>query len=279
LQNNGQTQIVQLGRKGGQDPRPFDAVVTPIHAGLPAHPKRVETLGPLNRVSTVALTEAAHAVSPFDGQPKPWVSLMVGGATTRQQLGPAEARILSEQVARATTDLSGTLIVVTSPRTGPKATAAFIQAVGDRGLVIPWRANESFNPYLSCLAQADIIVVTGDSESMIAEAAASGKAAYVYTLPIKPASAWLRIGSRAHALAVKGGAEGGGLIAKICRVLVDSGLLRPPRDMALLHTAMDSRGYVKIFRGKLTSQPPPVPIQETARVAETLRTMLKLDRV
>jgi uncharacterized protein len=278
-QSGRRTKIVLLGRKGGQDPRPFDAVVTPVHAGLPAHPKRVETMGPLNRVSDQALDTAAAGANPFEGLPKPWVALLVGGATARQLFGPKEASILGTEVATAVAGTKGALIAVTSPRTGATATESLTAVVGEQGQVLAWRPNDPANPYLSCLAHGDILVVTGDSESMIAEAAATGKAAYIYQLAANPVSRWLRLGGYVSRQAALWRAGQGGLMPRLCGTLIESGLVRPPRDLNLMHTALESMEYVKIFDGSLSDRPPAARFRETEHVAETLRAMLKLDRL
>lgn len=268
--------IVQLGRKGGQDPRPFDAVVTPIHTGLPGHPKRIETLVPLNRVSDDALGAAAAAADPFDGGPRPHVALLVGGATARQMFDAAAARRLGVEVARSVRRASGTLVAVTSRRTGPIATDALAAGLGDGGKVL---ANDPVNPYLACLGRADVIVVTGDSESMIAEATATGKAVYIYRLEQKPRGRWLRLGAMAARLAGARRAGRLGVGPWLGAYLIDNGIVRPPRDMALMHSGLESEGFAKMFDGVVSDRPPAERIHETEEVAETLRALLNLSRL
>jgi len=275
-QSGGQTQTVQLGRKGGQDPRPFDAVVTPVHAGLPGHPKRIETLAPLNRVSGEALDAAAAGLDPFGDGPQPRIALLVGGATPRQSFGAAEAQRLGDEISTAAAACGGTLVAVTSPRTGAPATDALTGALGTAGEVYPWRPNDPGNPYLACLARADIIVVTGDSESMIAEAAATGKAVYIFPLAQQPPGRWLRLGTEIAEQAGRWRAGESGLMPVVCGRLVEMGLERPPRDMSIMHTALESLEYVKIFDGTLSAQPPSKRFYETEHVAESLRALLNL---
>ena len=278
-QSDGKTKIIQLGRKGGQNPTAFDATVTPVYAGLPPHPTRIETLGPLNRVSEQALSEASAAQNPFEGTPGPSIVLLLGGATARQKFGPAEAVKLAEKISLATEDLGGSLIAVASRRTGQQVTDIMSEVIGERGQVKAWRPNDPANPYLTCLAHAGIVVVTGDSESMIAEAASTGKAVYIYPLALKAPGTWARWGSRATELAAQARAGEGGLLSRIYCAMIDCGLMRPARDLSLMHTALEYKGYVKIFRGTLSMQSSTERFLETETVAETLRSMLKLDGV
>ncbi len=280
-QSGRRTLIVQLGRKGGHDPRPFDAVVTPVHAALPAHEKRIETLAPLNRASDETLRAAADVADPFGGGPKPHVALLVGGATARQHFGADEAERLGTEVlaaVRAGTEEGpgGTLVAVTSPRTGAAATEALVAALGDGGRVFPWRPNDLANPYLACLARADIIVVTGDSESMIAEATATGKAVYLFPFPARRRGWWLRLGAHVAAAAAQKRAGQSSLVTGLCAYLVERGLVRPPRDLDLMHSALVSMEYVKYFDGTLSDRPPPSRFLETEHVTSSLRAMLSL---
>lgn len=277
-QSGRRTQIVQLGRKGSQDPRPFDAVVTPAHANLPAHPKRIETLGPLNRVSDEALAAAASTGSdPFQGGPKPHVALLVGGATAGHRFGTAEAMRLGVDVVNAVREAGGTLVAVTSRRTGEAATGALAGVIGDGGTVSAWRSDDPDNTYLTCLARADVILVTGDSESMIAEAAATGKAVYICAMPQMPKGHRLQLGVKAVKSAAAYRAGCPGLAPRFNAFMIDSGLLRPPRDLALMHSGLESMEYVKIFTGKISDHPPAAKFREAEHVAETLRAMLRLD--
>lgn len=276
-QSGRRTLIVQLGRKGGQDPRPFDAVVTPVHAGQPAHPKRIETLGPLNRVSDEVLRAAAAASDPFLGGPKPHVALLVGGATARHRFGTADAVRLGADVVRAVQETGGSLVAVTSRRTGDAATGALAGALGADGTVLAWRRDDPNNAYLACLARADVILVTGDSESMIAEAAATGKAVYICAIKQAPKGWRLRLGARAVRSAAAYRAGSTDLAPRFNAFMIDSGLLRPPRDLTLMHSGLESMEYVKIFQGSISDHPPAERFREAEHVAETLRAMLPLD--
>ncbi len=77
------------------------------------------------------------------------------------------------------------LIVSTSRRTGPAATKVLHDALArqKKVAVFMWQPDDPTsrdNPYLAMLGAADAVVVTGDSVSMVSEAATAGKPVYVW---------------------------------------------------------------------------------------------------
>ena len=100
---------------------------------------------------------------------------------------------------------------------------------------------EAREGYWSMLADASMVVVSSDSESMLADAVSSGHPVYIYELPVKPLSRWLSIGqwvleralsnpqnSRATTRPQQG-------LEYLCARVIDKGLIRPPRDLNRLH--------------------------------------------
>jgi mitochondrial fission protein ELM1 len=84
-------------------------------------------------------------------------------------------RIVSGVEVRSFAEAMGaTVFATTSRRTGPKATVALKKGLGPCCYLHEWQPDRSENPYLAYLALADILIVTGESESMLADAAATG---------------------------------------------------------------------------------------------------------
>src|SRR5258705_13556374 len=101
----GRARIVALGRKAGDDAERFDCVVTPSYARLFAHPHRIETSGPLHRVTPDALVKAREEWTDRLGDaPAPRIAVLVGGRSGQYRLGIREAAELgaaSAHLARA----------------------------------------------------------------------------------------------------------------------------------------------------------------------------------
>jgi mitochondrial fission protein ELM1 len=76
----------------------------------------------------------------------------------------------------------GSVLLLTSRRTGPEAEAALMAKISVPKSVFLWRQGGD-NPYLGFLALADAVVVTGDSVSMCCEASATPAPVFIYAPP------------------------------------------------------------------------------------------------
>ncbi|MBW2243600.1 MAG: mitochondrial fission ELM1 family protein [Deltaproteobacteria bacterium] len=284
----GRTRLVHLGRKGGAAAGLFDLVVTPRHARLWPHPRRIETLLPLSRVNDAELAKAADrwkdTLSTEAGSPR--VAVLVGGETRKYRLGPSEARQLAVEALALTRRLRGQLWVTTSPRTGAAATEALAQALGKDAKFFPWQSGTE-TPYLGLLAEADLLIVTGETESMLAEACATDRPVMVFPLPrISMARGGRGIGGRiVDALLARAAAEipndrgtvrpQKGLARWVAR-WTDAGVLRPTRDLDGLHADLVRAGRLQTF-GAEPRLEPVTPHREAADVASRLRQLMGVD--
>jgi len=284
-QSRGRTRLVQLGRKGANPAEHFDLAVTPAYAKLFPHPRRIESAAPLTRVGADALQRAARDwQSLFAGAPSPRIALLVGGESQRHVFSPSDARALGERVAELAERLGGSVFATTSRRTSPEAAAALRAALGEAAHVHRWspesRAEE--NPYLGYLALGDVLVVTGESESMVAEACATGKPVGIIPLKARPRGLFFALADgvidavvrRAYSRPVnnRGTTRPQQGFELLCARLVERGFVRPNRDLELFHHDLVELGAAWIFDGTL-----PVAGElrnETRRVAERVQTMM-----
>lgn len=278
--SGGRTRAVLLGRKGGPPRSWAEIAVTCAHYRLPEHPRRVQVLLPPHPVTGDALREAAERKPGLLGEASaPRVVVLVGGSSRSHALDPSTARRLAEDAVKAAEAAGGSLFVVTSRRTGEAATEALRQAVGSRGHVHAWRAGESDNPYLSYVALADILIVTGESESMLAEAVATGKPVYIRPLPEKAPNLWQRFSARVAEVAERPRLNKRGTIRPqqgleyLCARLIERGIVLPPRDMTSLHQSLAERGVARLFDGEVDPWAP-VAFDATADAAARVRTLL-----
>jgi hypothetical protein len=250
----GRTRLVHLGRKGGERADAFDLVVSCAHFRQPLHPRRLQLVLPLNAVTPERLVEAASRWRTlFEGAPRPHVVLVVGGTSAMHVLDAEAARRMADEVRRFALGLGGSAFAITSPRTGPEATRALTEGLGAAERVHVWRRGETDNPYLGYLARADVLVVTGESESMLAEAAAAGKPLFIYPLPERPPglrrrlAEWVVSRSEVRPRKEKGTVRPQQGTEYLCARLIERGLVRPPRDLARLHRALIERGVARAF--------------------------------
>lgn len=271
-QGGSATRLVQLGRKGADAADGFDLSLTCAHFRLPPHARRLVTTVPITQVTEARLqAEAARWRGLFDG-PSPHIAVLVGGATAQHRLDATVARKLARDVVEFAAATRGTLHIVTSRRTGAEATAAIREVVGRSAVVHEWVRDADANPYLGYLALADVLVVTGESESMLAEAAAAAKTLYVYPIPEKPDALKRRLGER-----VVRSCERGGVLGAVGGWLIEKGLVRPPRRLEEMHAALYRAGMANRFGVPLGSAVRSVQTDTDAIVAR-VRAVVESER-
>ncbi|MCH7554380.1 MAG: mitochondrial fission ELM1 family protein [Proteobacteria bacterium] len=278
-QSRGHTRTIQLGRKGGRIAEVYDAVIACKYFRLPPHPRRIETTAPLNRVSAISLARAREQ-SPdlFEGAARPRVALLMGGSSRRHSLGPGLARRIGAEVRAFAEEAGGSVFAVTSRRTGDAATDALSEGLGAAGRIDRWRDGRRDNPYLAALALADVIVVTGESESMLAEAVACGKPVYIYPVPEKPPGPWARIEEAVVGYAYAALRNRRGTLRpqrglqRLCARLITRGLVQPRRNLDLLHEDLIARGYAHAFGAPLERGDRP-RLDEAREVAAKIRAL------
>jgi mitochondrial fission protein ELM1 len=155
----------------------FDLVVAPRHDGLEG-PNVVTSSGALHRITPAKL---AAARAPLDarltGLPRPLVAVLIGGSSRHVRLTPAIVATVAAQLAALAQRDGAGLAISTSRRTG--AAVRQVLAAGLAGTSAWIWDGSGANPYLAMLASADAILVTGDSVSMVSEAAATGSPVHV----------------------------------------------------------------------------------------------------
>ena len=253
-QNHGHTLIVQLGRKGGFSIDLFDVAITPMYYGFPPHPRRIETATPLNQLTQQSVDEVSRKwPNLFQNTPHPRIALILGGSTTVFSFSPDIASRLARQVKDLAQQCGGTIFAVTSPRTGEAVAQAFESILQPEHSLHRWRPDQTDNPYLAYLAGADIILVTGDSESMLAETASLGKPVYIIPLPEKPQTwiarlnDWIIQLAHTRRLNKRGTVRPQQGLERLCARLIRGGLVQPRRDLTILHETLIQRGIARRF--------------------------------
>jgi mitochondrial fission protein ELM1 len=258
-QSRGRARIVALGRKAGDDAERFDRVVTPRYVRLFPHPRRIETTAPIHRVTRDALAKAGEEwADRLADAPAPRIAVLVGGPSGQYRFGPAEAAQLGTACAGLARSCGGSLFATTSRRLGPAATEAFSAAIGEIHLLHRWRPDDPGNPYLGLLAHADAFVVTGDSESMLAEASSLGRPVAIYALPVRATFRWLSafrewVWRRATAkpLGPRGTPRPQRGLERWCGKAIERGYVRPTRDLDRFHAMLVASGAARPFTGAL----------------------------
>tara|TARA_R110002110_G_scaffold10383_4_gene50999 strand:- start:2148 stop:3116 length:969 start_codon:yes stop_codon:yes gene_type:complete len=175
------TRLVQVMDPGG-NLLAFDLVAIPAHDSPPRGENILPVTGAPHRINAEGLKSAGQEwIDRFEGMPRPWIAVLVGGATKRKPFPPALAARLAKSVTALAGATGGSLLISTSRRTGPSIDA-FSEELPPGSYLYRYD-DPGPNPYHGLLALADGIVVTGDSVSMVCEACAPGVPVWVFSPP------------------------------------------------------------------------------------------------
>ena len=189
-QSGGATRLVHIGRPWAPL-QAWDLIVTTGQYFLPTGDNIVHNALPLHRVAESELAVAARSLRPqLTSLPRPWIAVLVGGDSGKFVFTAGKGARMGELVNQLAAEVGGSLLVSDSPRTPVAAMDAF-----QAQLTQPNRchrcASGADNPYTGMLALADAFVVTGESMSMLSEAAGRGKPLFVYDLSDTGSPWWL----------------------------------------------------------------------------------------
>lgn len=161
----------------------LDVIAPPAHDGLTGA-NVFPTRGALHHVTpekiarAVAEQTAIHPDLAAIMTRQPIIGVLIGGSNATATLTPEKSRQLMNELLVLATQHHAHLWLTASRRTGEENLAAMRQALAGSGHWL-WD-NQGANPYHAILGAADYLIVTGDSVSMVSEAASTGKP--VYTL-------------------------------------------------------------------------------------------------
>ncbi len=172
--------LMNPGRSGAEE---FDLIAVPRHdCVVPGGdaPNVLRTTGAPHRLTELRLKSAADVWSArLSHLPRPFVAVIVGGATHSKPFPAALAVELGRKISGLTAAAGGTVLLATSRRTGRDAERALLEAIPEPRKTFFW-SDGGDNPYFGFLALADAVVVTGDSVSMCSEACATPGPVYIY---------------------------------------------------------------------------------------------------
>jgi mitochondrial fission protein ELM1 len=169
-QNGGRTKLVRLGHPRAPN-RWFDLVITTRQYPVPPGDNVLVLPLAMNRFRTPPQPTAEERAW-LDAHRRPHLLLSLGGTAPMWQLDMAALHDAAGKLAQRAANMSGTLIVVGSPRTPPEAFDVIREAIANSANVA-FIDKEVRYPVL--LADADEQFVTADSVSMISEAVVTGK--------------------------------------------------------------------------------------------------------
>jgi mitochondrial fission protein ELM1 len=279
-QSRDHTRIVQMGRKGTHVAHLYDLPISCRYFRLPPDSRRIETLVPLTEVSLEQLGPAAERwQNLFANTPRPHIALFVGGKSYACRFDEETAYRLGAEVRRLAEAMGGTVFATTSRRTGPQATVALKKGLGDSCYLHEWQPDQSENPYVAYLASADTLIVTGENESMLADAAATGKPLYIYPIPKQQLDLWTQLKEwivargEKQRLGPRGTIKPQRGLQYLCARLVERGIILPQPDLHMLHETLVGSGIAQFF-GSSQSPTSSAGLREVDDIAHRVRMLM-----
>ena len=158
----------------------FDLIIAPAHDNPRPAANLLEVVAAPHRVTEARLAAEAAIWRPrLAHLPRPWVAVIVGGATRKRPFPVEMARDLGQRVAALAAGSGGSVLLTTSRRTGAEQERELARILPEpRWLHLVGQGGD--NPYFGFLALADAIVVTGDSVSMCCEAVAAPAPVFIW---------------------------------------------------------------------------------------------------
>ena len=177
--------------------RHFDAVIAPRHDKInPAGNVFLTEIAPSVVTPQEIHTQAQRLlrdVEGLKGDRRPKIAFLVGGDTDKTLLDRARFEGIVKETLRYGTEADAVVLATTSRRTPAWAEASlkkyFSQKTRCPLLVIANESNRA-GVLAGILGLSDLVIVSGESMSMVSEAVAAGKPAIVYltseAMPLKP---------------------------------------------------------------------------------------------
>jgi lauroyl/myristoyl acyltransferase/mitochondrial fission protein ELM1 len=162
----------------------FDLVVMPEHDGPPRQKNIAVTVGSLNTVDEQYLKSCAEELKPkIKLDQGPVIGFLVGGDTKDFRLDAGLMVRVIKQIKELVEKVNGQLLITTSRRTSKEVEELLkVNFAKDKHCKLLIIANEDNPGYAfgGILALSHLVVVSGESISMVSEAAGSGRYVVVF---------------------------------------------------------------------------------------------------
>ncbi|MCP4209920.1 MAG: nucleoside-diphosphate sugar epimerase [Halieaceae bacterium] len=180
-QSGGGSRLVHMGRPWAPL-ECWDLLVTTPQYFLPRQDNILHNSLPLYRINSDEMAFAgARLQRSLEHLPRPWIAVLVGGDSGRFVMTDKKAARLGRLAQALATASGGSLLVSDSARTSEAAGNALCEQILSPNYC--YRVKDGGeNPYRGILASADAFVVSGESMSMLGEAAATGNPLFIFDM-------------------------------------------------------------------------------------------------
>jgi mitochondrial fission protein ELM1 len=185
------------------------------------------------------------------GMSQPYLTVVLGGHSRPYKMTPSYLSEMAQMINSFARLHNFSVLITTSPRTPSYALECFASQLDVPYQCHVWSADKK-NPYTDFARLAQVIVVTGDSASMVSELCKLGKPVYVRKLPryfdiIIDAISGLRnfcrfpLGRGNY----RGMPKQQNILSRLFDKAVEYGFITSLRDLDLFLNNLQNRGYIK----------------------------------
>lgn len=283
-ESGGLTRCVRVDGSGDAVADHFDIVVSPAYFHLPPHPRRIETVTRLTRITPERLAQA-HDNWPhlFGRASHPRIVLLLGSSNTKVSLDAKTGRLIGEEIHTFAHLAGGSIFALISRLTRPGFAGALAAGLGESRHVHTWSPNRHDDvTYLAYLELADALIVMGDDESLVADAAASGKPVYIYpeakdrSNPARAFREAVFTRSQARPLNKRGTVRPQQSLEYFCARLIERGFVVPPHDLGSLYQNLIRLGVAHPFGAPLVAKTDSAGLRVADDAARQVRKLLGL---
>lgn len=172
------TKIIQLMYpSGGVGIKDMELVIVPAHDSKEKreNKKSFVITGAPTRIFAEKVAEWKKQWDPiFSNLPKPWISVIIGGAIKGKPWPLDNARELADKLKEIHNQLGGSLLITSSRRTGKEAENIIMNTLQGIPMYTYMWGEKKENPIMGFYSCADLIIATADSVSMCSEACGTG---------------------------------------------------------------------------------------------------------
>ena len=180
------TKLVSIMFPGRRIYNNFDILAIPKHDNIfkVKHSSKIIRINgaPTYISDSILAQQKAQFSEIFDNFPKPLIAVLVGGDTKKYKYTLQDTYSFLNDISFLSKTSNGTFLLATSRRTSNMMQSILHEGIPNLGHSSIW-GRENINHYLSYLALADEIIVTGDSITMCSEALSTKKPVYIYLPP------------------------------------------------------------------------------------------------
>ncbi len=176
------TKIIQLMYPGKTGIKDIELLILSEHDRKKNSPQNFFYItGCPHRASTEVLKNAKKDwESVFAPLPRPWTTVIIGGAIKGKPFSVDNARLLAQEILDFKQKQGGSILITTSRRTGDEPQNVIMAYLKDIPAYTFLWGEKKENPYMGFLACADNHVVTGDTVSMCSEVCSTGKPVFIF---------------------------------------------------------------------------------------------------